>query len=121
MVKVSRKPLLIFLFLLCAAGFSLFAYADIYSKSNVVEVDIQYNVNLEVVSVVDSTITLKATVTNNGVPVREGIAVDFLISVNEEPFTAFAASTTDATGVAQLIYTPTYNGRFDFQAAATIP
>jgi hypothetical protein len=121
MVKISRKPLLVLPLLLCAAGFSLFAYAYIYSQSNVVEVDMEYNVNLEVVSVVDSQITLKATVTNGVDPVRDGIAVDFYISVNEGPFTDFATLTTDDTGVAQLIYTPEFNGRFDFKAVATIP
>jgi hypothetical protein len=108
MVKISRKPLLVLPLLLCAAGFSLFAYAYIYSQSNVVEVDMEYNVNLEVVSVADS-------------PVRDGIAVDFYISVNEGPFTDFATLTTDDTGAAQLIYTPEFNGRFDFKAVATIP
>ena len=120
-MKTSRKPLLVVVLLLCIAGVSLVAYGSIFAGSNVAHVDVQYNVDLSILSVVDSQITLNVAVTNNGVPVRAGIVVDFYYSLDGGPSTNFASSTTDAAGVAHATYQATGNGGYDFQAIVTIP
>jgi hypothetical protein len=107
--------------LLCVAGSSLVAYGYLFASSNTVQVNMQYKVDLSLVSVVDSAITLNAAVTYNGAPVRAGILVDFYISVDGGASTYFASSTTDAGGIAQTTYIATYNGKFDFQATVTVP
>jgi hypothetical protein len=121
MLKIHRKPWLVVGLLLCIAGVSLAAYAYIWISSNVVSVDVQYSVNLETISVVDSGITLNATVTNNGLKVRPGLVVDFYYAVDGGDWISFATQLTDDGGVAQAIYNATYNGRYDFKAGVNIP
>lgn len=121
MLKTSRRPLLVVVLLLCIAAASLAAYSYIWVASNRVHVDIQYAVNLST-SVSDSSITLNAAVTNNGVPVRAGIVVDFYYSVNGGvDWVYFATQLTNAGGAAQAIYTATVNGGYDFKAVVTVP
>ncbi len=102
-------------------GVSFVAYGYFFATSNQVHVDVQYSVTLESVSVVDSSITLKATVTNNGLPVRAGLTVDFYSSVDGGAMTYFTTQYTDDLGVAQAIYAVTSNGAYDFEAIVTIP
>ena len=121
MLKVSRKSLLVVALLLSVAGGSLAAYGMIWVPSNVAHVDMQYEVNLSVLSVVGSEITLNAAVANNGNPVGAGIGVDFYYSLDGGDWTYFATQSTDAGGVAQAQYTVTVIGGYDFQATAVIP
>ena len=120
-MNMSAKLSLVVVLLLCISGVSIPVYAYIFTNSNVVRVNVQYKVDLSILSVVDSQITLNAAVTNNGTPVREGLIVDFYCSVDGGPSTYFATSLTDTGGVAQATYAATYNGGFDFQATVTIP
>lgn len=121
MLKVPRKPLLVVVLLLCVAGSSFVAYSMFWVSSNVVHVDMQYAVNLSASSIAGSTITLSATVTNNGSPVTPGIGVDFYYSLNGGNWTYFATQYTGAGGVAQATYLVTANGGYDFEAIVAIP
>lgn len=120
-MKMLRKVLLVTVLLLCVGVVGFVAYGYIFASSNVVRVDVQYAVELSILSVEDSQITLNAAVTNNGDAVRAGITVDFYCSVDGGYWTFFATSFTDAGGNAQAIYTVFYNGAYDFQAIVTIP
>ena len=122
MMKKSNKKLLYFVILLCAAGaISAVTCGMIFINSSSVHVDIQY-VNTLSYSVADSAVTLTATVTNNGNPVGAGYNVDFYVTgdggVN---WYNFASQLTDGSGVAQVVYTATTNGGYDFYATATVP
>lgn len=121
MLKVPRKSLLVVVLLLGIAGGSFAAYSMFWVSSNVVHVDMQYAVVLSSSSIVDSSITLSAAVTNNGSPVRAGIGVDFYYSLNGGDWTYFTTQYTGAGGVAQAIYLVTANGGYDFEAIVTIP
>lgn len=81
----------------------------------------QYTVDLTILSVIDSNVTLNAAVTNNGAPVRAGMMVDFYCSAGGGPWSWIASSLTDAGGIARATYTATYNGGYDFRAAVTVP
>jgi hypothetical protein len=117
---MSRKPLLLFVFLLCLTGGSLAAYGLIFAESAVVHVDMQYSVVLSN-SVADSAVTLNAAVTNNGNPVRAGINVDFYYSLNGGAWTYIDSQLTDAVGVAHATYLVMVNGGYDFKAIVTVP
>jgi hypothetical protein len=121
MLKTSRKSLLIVVLLLCIAGGSLTAYSVFWVSSNVVHADVQYTVVLSSSSLVDSTITLSAAVTNNGAAVRAGIGVDFYYAVDGGDWTYFTTQYTNAGGIAQAVYTVMANGGYDFQAIVSIP
>lgn len=95
-------------------------YGYFFVESNQVHVDMHYETVLSV-SVVDSTVTLDAAVTNNGNPVRAGINVDFYVSYEGGGYGWFANQLTDANGVAQAIYTAAGVGGYDFKATATVP
>lgn len=116
-----RKVSLVAVLLLCISGASLVAYSYIWATSNVVHVEVQYAVDLTVLSVEDSDITLSAAVTNDGAPVRLGIIVDFYCSVDGGNWTHFVTSFTNAGGVAQATYAAANNGAYDFKAVATVP
>jgi hypothetical protein len=120
MLKMHRKPLLIVALLLCIAGASSAAYCYLFVTSNTKHVDMQYKVDLST-SVTDSSITLNAAVTNNGILARAGITVDFYYSLGGGPWTYFATQLTDAAGLAQATYTATTNGGYDFEAIITVP
>ncbi len=122
MLKMHRKPLLIVGLLLSIAGVSLVAYGMIFAISDPVHVDVKYAVKLETLSVVNSVITLKATVTNTGPGlVGPGLIVDFYVSIDGGTSTFFATQLTDAAGLAQTTYTATGNGGYDFKAILTVP
>jgi len=116
-----RKALLVAVLLLCVGAVSLVAYGYYFVTSEPVHVDMQYAVALEIVSVVDSNITLRAIVTNNGLPVRPGLVVDFYYAVDGSDWIYFATGLTDEGYVAQAICTATHNGGYDFKAIVTIP
>jgi len=121
LMKTSKKPLLIFVAILCIVGSSLTAYAVIWPESNVVHVDMQYTVALTS-TVNDSAITLNAAVIYNGIPARAGVVVDFYYSTDGGAIWNYVGSgSTDTGGVAQATYTVTGNGAYDFKAIATIP
>jgi len=120
MAKNSMKPILCVALLLCIAGAILnVTYGLIFISSDVSHEDIQYEVTL-LTSVVNSEITVKATVTNNDSPVA-GINVDFYCSYNGGDWAIIESQLTDANGDAQATYTATANGGFDFKAIATVP
>jgi hypothetical protein len=119
---MHRKPLLVVGLLLSIVGVSFVAYGYIFATSNQVSVSIQYAVQLLPPSVSDRSITLNAAVTNNGVPARDGLAVDFYYSIDGGVnWTYFATQFTDTGGVAQAVYTAPYNGVYDFKAVVTVP
>lgn len=120
MLKIHRTQILVVALLLCIAGGSLAAYGAFWITSNVVHEEIQYVVVLSR-SVLDSNVTLNAAVTNNGYPARAGLSVGFYYSLNQGEWTNFATQSTDAGGVAQVIYTVTANGGYDFEAILIIP
>jgi hypothetical protein len=120
MLKTSKKALLIAVLSLCIVASGYVAYSYLFVSSNVVSVNMQYSVALSS-SVTDSTVTLTATVTNGGSPVRAGIVVDFYASIDGAPSSYFATALTDANGLAQTTYAVLYNGGYDFQAIVTIP
>ncbi len=120
-METVRKGILVVTLLVCVLGGSLAAYGYIFVTSNSVRVEMQYGVTLSTVSVVDSTVTLNAAVTNNGSPVRAGINVDFYYSLNGGDWTYFASDLTDTGGVAQAIYNVTIPGGYDFRAIVTVP
>jgi hypothetical protein len=123
MLKTRRTPLLVVALLLCIVGGSLTAYAAFWVTSDPVHVSVNYAVVLSS-SVVDSSVTLNAAVTNNNNPVEAGIGVDFYYSLNGGPWTYFATYQTGnngVAGVAQAIYTATANGGYDFEAIVSIP
>jgi hypothetical protein len=118
----SNKKLLRVAILLCAAtAITAFTCGMIFINSNSVHVDIQYS-NALSYSVTDSAVTLTATVTNNGNPVGAGYNVDFYVSADGGTIWAnFASQSTDSAGIAQVVYTATTNGGYDFYATATVP
>lgn len=120
---MHRKPLLIVGLLLSIAVVSLVAYGYIFAISDPVHVDVQYAVKLETVSVVNSVITLKATVTNTGPGlVGVGLNVDFYVSIDGKiTWNYFATQPTGGAGVATKTYTATANGGYDFKAIVTVP
>ncbi len=120
MLKTSKKALLIAVLSLCVVASGYVAYSYLFVASNTVSVDMAYSVVLTS-SVTDSAVTLSATVTNNGSPVRAGIVVDFYASVDNGDPSYFATALTDANGLAQTTYSVIYNGGYDFQAIVTIP
>lgn len=122
MMKNSNKKLWSVVVLLCAVGaISAVTYGIIFIDSNQVRVDIQYAATLEY-SVADSTVTLTAAVTNNGISVGVGYNVDFYVSVDGgTTWSNFASQPTDNTGVAQAVYTAMTNGGYDFYATVTVP
>jgi len=99
---------------------SLATYGYLVAESDLVHVEMQYAVALSV-SVVDSSVTLDAAVTNNGSPVREGLSVDFYCSYNNGGFAWFANQPTDVDGVAHTTFTTTINGGYDFKAYVNVP
>ena len=117
----SKKKLLRVVILLCAAAaITTVTCGMIFVKSNSIHVDMQYSTVLSS-TVTDSEVTLTATVTNGGVPV-EGYNVDFYISTDSGAnYDCFASQNTDSSGIAQVAYTATTNGAYDFFATATVP
>ena len=117
----SNKKLLRVAILLCAATAIITVTCGmIFINSNTVHVDMQYS-NALSSSVEDSEVTLTATVTNGGAPVA-GYNVDFYVSADGGVVWAnFASESTDSAGVAQVVYTATTNGGYDFYATATVP
>ena len=121
MLKTSRKSLLVAVLLLCIAASGLVAYSYLFVASDPVHVDMQYAATLTA-TVADSTVTLNAAVTNNGLPVRAGINVDFYYSIDGGVnWNLFASQLTDAGGLAHAVYATIYNGGYDFKAVVTIP
>ncbi len=119
-MKMSRKMLIPLVLLAVMTGGILAAYCYFYVYSNSVHVDMQYAVVLTS-SVADSSVTLNATVTNNGSPARAGIAVDFYYSLDNSPSYYYATRYTDSSGIAQVIFNAGTNGGYDFQAIVNIP
>jgi len=116
-----RKNLLrIVLLSSLAAVLLTVTYAQLFIASNMVEVDVEYQVDLTP-TVVDTQVILEAVVSNMGGPVGAGYAVDFYYSVYGSDWAYFDSQTTDANGYVTTTYSITANGYYDFQAIATIP
>jgi hypothetical protein len=117
----NKRLLRVAIFLCAATAITAATCGMIFISSNSVHVDIQYS-NALSMSVTDSTVTLTATVTNNGNPVGAGYNVDFYISADGGAvWYNFASQLTDSSGIAQVVYTATTNGGYDFYATATVP
>jgi hypothetical protein len=120
-INNSKKKLLRVAILLCAAAaVTAVTCGMIFVQSNTEHVDMGYLTDLST-TVTDSAVTLTATVTNNGNPVRAGLNVDFYCSADGGTSSMFASQLTDSSGIAQVVYTATINGGYDFYAIVTVP
>ncbi len=103
--------------IIAASGASV--YATIFATSNIVTVNVQYNVSLSQITT-GSQVALTATVTNNGEAVS-GLNVDFYVSIDSgATWSNFASATTNGSGVASATYILAINGAYDFKAVATV-
>ena len=117
----NKKLLRVAISLFAATALITVTCGMIFINSNTVHVDMQYSNTLSS-SVTDTAVTLTATVTNGGVPVGAGYNVDFYVSADGGAVWAnFASVSTDSTGVAEVVYTATVNGGYDFYATVTVP
>ena len=117
-MKTSLKIGLVITLLVIVAASSASVYAVIFAVSDIVHVDVQYNVVLSQ-DIVGDKVTLTATVTNNAQAV-DGRNVDFYVSVDSGDWSIIGSIITSNKGVATYEYTLTANGAYDFKAVVTV-
>lgn len=116
-MKLNKKALLLFL-PLCLLSMSTIVYASIPIWGNMQTVNVQYSLVLATPTLSGSTVTLTATLTNNGIPVPNAQVQFFHCAVDKSVtganLTALSTVVTNAQGIASWNQPEATNGIYRY-------